>query len=552
MLSQLYIENLAVIKQTEINLKQGFNVFTGETGAGKTILVTAINAILGAKLSKDIVRTGETKAIIIATFENLDKNVIKIAAELGYDISENLLISREISVEGKSTCRVNGKPANLSIIKEITEHIVDVHGQQDSSRLVSADKQLALIDAYGDYTADLQDYLNIYNEMRSINKQINDLTLSEADKAQKIDILSYQIEEINSAALEIGEEEELEKRKKILDNSHQIIRDLSEADSFLNSDIELPEQINSLSDILIKLEQYLPELENASEKCREYYYELKEIGTIIRQRFESFEYNQNEIDDIENRLHVIYNLKRKYGKTIKEILEFGCRAEVELDEITLSGEKLEILLKKQKSNLEQITVKSKTITSLRKASANKFTKLVESELKFLDMSSVKLTIEFETCDFTQNGTDKLQILISVNPGEPPKPISKIASGGEISRIMLAIKNVIAGKDNINSMIFDEIDTGVSGKAADKIGKKLKECSTQRQLICVTHLAQVAAYSDQHFRIEKSIVNNRTFTNVVPLDKEQRIIEIARIMVGEHISDAAISSAKELVNNSQKI
>ncbi len=277
MLSQLYIENLAVIKQTEINLKQGFNVFTGETGAGKTILVTAINAILGAKLSKDIVRTGETKATIIATFENLDENVIKIADELGYDISENLLISREISVEGKSTCRVNGKPANLSIIKEITEHIVDVHGQQDSSRLVSADKQLALIDAYGDYTTDLQDYLNIYNEMRSINKQINDLTLSEADKAQKIDILSYQIEEINSATLEIGEEEDLEKRKKILDNSHQIIRDLAEADSFLNSDIELPEQINSLSNILIKLEQYLPELENASEKFREYYYELKEF-----------------------------------------------------------------------------------------------------------------------------------------------------------------------------------------------------------------------------------------------------------------------------------
>ncbi len=550
MLSQLYIENLAVIKNAEINFTKGFNIFTGETGAGKTILVTAIGGILGGKLSKDTVRTGEDKAVIMATFEDLSPEIIAFADDLGYDISNQLLVSREINSDGKSSCRINGRPATLSILKEITQQIVDIHGQQDSNSLISPSKQLSLIDDFGDYRKDINQYEQLYNDLTDLKKQISELSLNDSEKAQKIDILTYQIQEIEEAQLQIGEDDELINQRNFIQNSQEIIDGLAQANDLLSEENNVCDQLGLLIDIIGKLEEYLPDLKDKSEAYQETFYELKELSSIMRDQMESMDFDPREMDRVEDRLDKIYKLKRKYGQSIEEILEFYNKACEELNSISYSSDKLDKLNEKYDNCLSKLTVKAKTITSHRTASAKAFVKSVETELKFLDMPSVKLTIDISPKEFTITGADKLAILISVNPGEPPKPISKIASGGEISRIMLAVKNVMAGKDDIATMIFDEVDTGVSGKAAVKIGSKLKECAANRQVICVTHLAQVAAYGDGHFKIEKNISSNRTFTTVTTLEGGDRVEEIARIMVGDNITDNSIISAKELLENSK--
>lgn len=549
MLSQLFIQNIAVIEKVQVTFEKGLNVFTGETGAGKSIVIDAINAVLGNRTSRELVRTGAPKALVTALFEEIGDETKEQLLSLGFEPEEDgsLLLSREISSDGKTSCKIGGRPATVSILREVAQSLINIHGQHDSQSLLQPEQHLGYIDQFGKTAALLKEYRLEYAYYAELQRKLHQLRTDEREKAQRMDLLSYQINEISAAALLPGEEEDLQTAKKKMQNSakivealhvtHDLLQGAEESDGILSMLDQAQEQIQIL-------ETYYPQLK--SDRILDIRYELEEVEETLRDALSDAEMDPAELDRIEERLDLIFRLKRKYGGSVEEILNFADQAQQELDSITHAEELQSKLEKEESQSKERLMGLAKRLSEKRKAAAKLFEKQVCAELAFLDMPSVRFFVHSETDKPDETGVDRMEFYISTNPGEPPKPIGKIASGGELSRIMLSLKNVIAEGDRVGTLIFDEVDTGVSGRAAQKIGRKLKQASSGRQIICVTHLAQVAAFADTHLLIAKTVQDGRTFTTVQALPQEERVRELARIMGGESITPTVLASARELI------
>lgn len=551
MLSQLYIENIAVIRQATIDFQQGFHVFTGETGAGKTILISAINAVLGGRTFKEIIRTGETKATVSALFTDIPDRLCEKMAALGYPPSDNqLLVQREIDLSGKGQCRLDGRPATAAMLREVCSMLIDIHGQHDNQELLSAEKHLGFLDSYGEYPQEMTAYTAAYEHMRECAQRLERLQMDESYKLQRMDILQFQIKEIGDAKLTDGEEEQLAEQQKRIRNAERITEALGTVYTLLNGDgEELRGALEALEEVSVELDtaaKYLPEFEEYGEKLSDTYYMLEELGSRARDTLDEADFDPRQLNAIESRLDTIYKLKKKYGGSIAEILEYYDKISEEYQSLELSDEltaKLQMELDKANVTLHSA---AEALTAKRLKAAEDFSKRVEEELSYLDMAGVRFSITRTQKPYSPNGADEMELMICTNTGEEAKPLAKIASGGELARIMLAIKNVLAEKDGIGTIIFDEVDTGVSGRAAQKIGRKLAEVARHRQVICVTHLAPVAACAAHHYRIYKTVEAGRTFTNVVELTHDQRVQELARIMVGENVTESALQSAEEML------
>lgn len=553
MLSQLYIENIAVIRQATIDFQQGFHVFTGETGAGKTILISAINAVLGGRTFKEIIRTGETRATVSALFTEISEELCKKIEVLGYPLEDNqLLVQREIDLSGKGQCRLDGRPATAAMLREVCSLLIDIHGQHDNQELLSAEKHLGFLDSYGAYPQEMAAYTAAYERMCECAARLDKLQMDESYKLQRMDILQFQIKEIGDAKLTDGEEERLVEQQKRIRNAERITESLGAVYTLLNGNGEemrgVLEALEEVSTELDTAAKYLTEFGEYSEKLSDAYYMLEELGSRARDTLEDADFDPRQLDAIESRLDTIYKLKKKYGNSIAEILEYFERISEEYQSLELSDELTAHLQRElDEANLVLHTV-AEALTACRLAAAAEFSERVEQELAYLDMAGVRFSITRREKPYGPAGADEMEFMISTNTGEEAKPLAKIASGGELARIMLAIKNVLAEKDGIGTIIFDEVDTGVSGRAAQKIGKKLAEVARHRQVICVTHLAPVAACAAHHYRIYKTVEDGRTFTRVEELNRLQRVQELARIMVGENITDSALKSAEEMLES----
>lgn len=553
MLSQLYIENIAVIRQATIDFQQGFHVFTGETGAGKTILISAINAVLGGRTFKEIIRTGETRATVSALFTEISEELCKKIEVLGYPLEDNqLLVQREINLSGKGQCRLDGRPATAAMLREVCSLLIDIHGQHDNQELLSAEKHLGFLDSYGAYPQEMAAYTAAYERMCECAARLDKLQMDESYKLQRMDILQFQIKEIGDAKLTDGEEERLVEQQKRIRNAERITESLGAVYTLLNGNGEemrgVLEALEEVSTELDTAAKYLTEFGGYSEKLSDAYYMLEELGSRARDTLEDADFDPRQLDDIESRLDTIYKLKKKYGNSIAEILEYFERISEEYQSLELSDELTAHLQRElDEANLVLHTV-AEALTACRLAAAAEFSERVEQELAYLDMAGVRFSITRREKPYGPTGADEMEFMICTNTGEEAKPLAKIASGGELARIMLAIKNVLAEKDGIGTIIFDEVDTGVSGRAAQKIGKKLAEVARHRQVICVTHLAPVAACAAHHYRIYKTVEDGRTFTRVEELTRPQRVQELARIMVGENITDSALKSAEEMLES----
>ncbi len=552
MLSQLFIKNIAVIESASIDFENGFNVFTGETGAGKSILIDAINAVLGGRTSRDLVRTGASKAFVSAVFSDISPKVKNILEELGYDSDEDdLLVSREISSEGKNICKINARPATVSALKQLSCALIDVHGQHDSAILQNPELHIGYIDAYGNTSSELLSYAESYKAMKETERAIKKISMDDSDKEARIDLLKYQIGEIESAAIEEGEEEELLALSKRIKSSENIMELVSGTVAALDGDDGSEGALEELETVIKNAQQlaeYFPDFAGISEKFKSSYYELEEFANDVKNCADELDFDPNLQNRTEKRLDEIFRLKRKYGGSVEAMFEYYDKAKNELDGIEFSEERLEKLNKEYAVLKKAAEEKASVLTQKRLDAAKSFERAVMNELSYLNMPNVRFSVNFEHTDYSESGCDNIEFYIATNAGEPLKPLAKIASGGELSRIMLSIKNVLADKDKVGTLIFDEVDTGISGAAAQKVGKKLKQVSKGRQIICVTHLAQVAAFADNHLLISKATENERTFTSVTSLDKEGRICELARIMGGE-ITDSLKNSAKELLEAS---
>ena len=551
MLSQLYIKNIAVISETTIDLADGLNVFTGETGAGKTILINAINAVLGARTSRDIIRTGEQRAMVSALFSGIAEATAAAIGELGYAVEpgEELLITREIDIEpSRGGCKINGRPATLGILRTLSSLLINIHGQQDNQELLSTDKHITYIDSFGELAASIAAYRRAYDQYCAIEQELDSLRVDEALKAQRIDMLEFQIKEISAAHLVPGEEEELNAARRMIKNAERITDALALCQQALSGDDGaegLLSLLETLKEGVSVASGYIEELGEAGGKLEEMGYELEELAGAIRSYAEDSDFDPRQLDKIEGRLDQLYRLKKKYGASVEEVLAFLEKAQEELDGLTNADARILQLEQKLAPARAQAVTLAQALTEKRMAAADLFVEQVQQELAFLDMPQVQLLVQRAEKPLSALGCDNIEFLISPNAGEAPRPLAKIASGGEISRIMLSIKNVLAHKDDIGTLIFDEVDAGVSGRAAQKIGRKLAQVAKNRQVLCVTHLAQVAAYADRHLCITKEVLNQRTHTQVQPLGEKQRIQELARISVGEHITETARRPPEEM-------
>lgn len=556
MLSNLKISNIAIIKEAVIDFDNGLNVLTGETGAGKSIIIDAINAILGERTSRELIRTGSNNAEVSAFFENINNDVISVLNEFGIGNEEDnsLLISRKISLDGKNVCKVNGSSVTVSMLKRIGQALINVHGQMDNHNLLNEELHYTYIDSFAENTDILEEYLASYNDYCACKKRYDNLIVDEGEKARKIDLLTYQIREIEDADVKVGELEELEKRRKVLQNAEQLISLVNNAVEIINGNDNfsgVADMLNTASNSLVKASAFDETLNNVSDTVAEMSYTIADCASELNSFLYSLDVDPNELDMIEERLDILYKLVKKYGHSETEILEFLEKAQKELDEITFSDKLKEQLEVELEEKYEIMDKSSRKLSANRQKFGDIFIEKVKNELAFLDMVSISFNIVQNRKQFDETGADEIYFLISANAGEDPKPLSKIASGGELSRIMLAIKNVLASKDNIQTLIFDEVDTGVSGRAAQKIGIKLKEVSKNRQVLCVTHLAQIACFADNHFLISKSESENKTYTKVESLDNSGRIHELARIIGGIEASQLSLDAAAEMIENAKK-
>lgn len=550
MLNSLYIENIAVIEKSDIELYSGLNVLTGETGAGKSIVIDAINAVLGHRTSRDIIRNGAESATVFASFSDVNDVVKAKLSENGYALEENeLIISRTLSLSGKNSCRINGKPANVSFLRELGLNLINIHGQHESYELFSPETHMKYIDNLACDEKLLKEYNFAYKEYCKVKRQLNDFIKSETNREQRIDVLSYQINEIESADIQVGEIEHLGEERRALMNVEKVTSALHNAKDTLDGN-NMSGVIDKLDDavtLVQKASDLNPKLEELFNRINDLYYELQDAGNDISNAIDEIEDNPYRLDEIEERLDLLNKLSRKYGATEEEMLEFLDNAKIEYNRLLQFDENVNGL----KESLNTCERKAKSLadklSKVRSDTARDFEKKVKNEMLFLDMPDVEIKVTQNKTELSETGQDNMEILISANPGEMPKPVAKIASGGELSRMMLAIKTVLASSDLIDTLIFDEVDTGVSGSAAQKVGMKLKEVSKSRQVICVTHQAQIAALADSHFLISKKVKENRTYTDIKLLDYDGRLRELARILDGVKVTDTALAHAEKLMD-----
>lgn len=553
MLTSLKIENVAIIESAAIEFGCGLNVLTGETGAGKSIVIDSINAILGERTSRDIIRTGAQSAKVYAVFEDVNENVRKFLDENGIDCEDGvLIINRTLSREGKNVCRLNGAPVTVSMLREIGSELIDIHGQHDNQALLSPEKHCGFVDSFAGNAEIIADYREKYGRLCEVRSKLKKLTTDESSKSQRIDFLTYQIDELEKAEITPGERDELKARKTLINNSQKVIESLNVAYEALKADGAGIDMITDAESEISDASAYMEALGEASEKITDIRYELEDIAETVRDAMSEVDFDQSELEEIDERLDLLYRLSKKYGNTEEEMLEYLEKAKTELDNIAFSEEKVKELQKQEKEALAEAEAAAKKLTESRKTAGEKLSEAICSELEFLDMPNVRFVVKCDDIGLTENGKDEIEFLISANVGEEPKPLAKIASGGELSRIMLAIKNVLAEADGVDTMIFDEIDTGVSGRAAQKIAMKLRSASKGRQVICVTHLAQIAAQGDVHLYISKSVSDGKTYTNIKSLIEEDRVAEIARIMGGMEITKLQLESAREMLRNAGNI
>ncbi len=548
MLKTLNIENIAVIEKASVDFSSGFNVLTGETGAGKSIVVDAINAILGERTSRELVRNGADSANVNAYFEGINTAVKEKLDELGCESEEDdtLLLSRRINgINGKSVCKINGKPATVSMLKEIGNTLVNIHGQHDSQALLNPDLQYQFIDMLIEDKALLESYKKSFGNLISVRRKLKSLTTDETDRERQLEILNYQISELENADIKIGEYDNLKKRKELILKSEAITKSLNNTLLSITGDDDF-DGIDTLVSGSCKELYKIDEAQEAYGILSDISDKLELVKDKINELLLSIDFKPNELEIIEDRLDLLYMLSNKYGSTEQEMLDYLAEAREKKQMITFSDKELERLSTEYDNALEATVNLAQKLSEERRKTAKRFEQNVKSELEFLDMPKLCFVVNFDKGKLSSKGFDVITFLISTNPGEPPKPLSKIASGGELSRIMLAIKNIIAYNDTIDTLIFDEIDTGVSGRASQKIGLKLKSVAQSTQVICVTHSAQLASNADKHFLIEKRFEADKTYTSVLPLSFEERKCELARIMGGLEITDAMLRSAEELL------
>ncbi len=550
MLSNLYIENIAVIEKTSIDFKKGLNVMTGETGAGKSIVIDSINAVLGNRTSKELIRTGASSAFVSAEFTDLSEKALAVIDEAGFELEDGeLLIQREISTTGKNKCRINGRPATVSTLKEIGVQLINIHGQHESYELMSPELHISYIDKLAGLENEIEDYQEVYKKYKKLSAELKKATVDESERERKIDLLKYQIDELEDADLRDGEYEELNEQKSVLQNSEKILEAIMSSRALMNGDDESSGVLENLQEInsqLSDISEYMSEVEPINSRIESAIYELEDCLSELTGLTDLVDTDGGSLDNIEERLDLIYTLGKKYGSTIKEMLDFLDKAKKELNALIMYDENRENLIKECDEAYKEAEKLAKALSEKRKATSAEFANKVCEEMAFLDMPNVKLVVVQEKCELNSVGCDNIEFLISTNPGEPPKPISKIASGGELSRMMLAVKNVLSDKDDIDTLIFDEVDTGISGSAAQKVGLKLREVSKSRQVLCVTHLAQIAAMGNSHFKISKSVRDEKTFTKVEELDHEGRKQELARIIGGTEMTKASLDYAEEML------
>ncbi|MEG0913362.1 MAG: DNA repair protein RecN [Oscillospiraceae bacterium] len=549
MLRELNIENVAVIEKANISFDRGLNILTGETGAGKSILIDSINAILGNRTTREIVRTGEYKAVIWAAFEDIDQKNLDFIVDQGYECDGTLILHREITTDGKSQCRINGKPATAATVRDVCGNLINIHGQHDNQDLLNPERHIYIIDNFAELGGLLSQYSTLYTALIQLQRELKATVMNEDEKSRRIDLLTYQIDEIEKAELSADEEDVLTQRRHVMRNSEKILSNLKQAHEILSGDDEVDGALSMIftaSNLIEDINGFSEEMDNSSSRLNELYYSLNDISSEINSFLDSFDFDLSDMQTIEERLDLIYRLKNKYGSTIEEVLGYLENSKSELENIEYADVHMENIKARYNETLEQANALADEISEIRHQAFSRFSEQIQQELKFLNMPDVMFTVNCETGNLNRLGKDTVEFFISTNPGEPPKPLSRIASGGELSRIMLSIKNALADKDNIGTLIFDEIDTGVSGTSAGKIGKKLKESAASRQTICVTHSAQIASYADVHLKIEKNVVDGRTFTNVYPLNYEQRKHELARIVSGDNVTETALQNADEML------
>lgn len=556
MLSELYIENLAVIEKATIDFSDKLNVFTGETGAGKSILINGINAILGQRVTKDIVRTGTDKAVISALFTDIGDNVLQVLDELGISAEDGqLFLTREIRSDGGSVARVNSRAVNVSVLKAIGETLVTIHGQHDNQILMAPERHIEILDSYAESEALIKDYHSSFRELQSIAKKINKIKTEQSKKEFRMAELADIVEEINALNIHEGEDKEIEAELNISKNAVAISEALYMAKQLLSGDddtdgaVEMTQRasksVEGYTDIMTEISPIYDRLSSAA-------IEMEDISEEIGSLLDSLDIDPKRYDYLNQRSDELRRIMKKYGPELDDVLTTLENSQNELDELSGAEQSLDELNKEKERLLAEVSKKAKALSDHRKKAGERFVSQVTEELEFLNMPKVKLVVQQKTGKLTINGMDSIEFLISANLGEEPKPIAKIASGGELSRIMLALKNVIAEKDSIGTLIFDEIDTGVSGRAAQKIGIKLKQISRLRQVLCVTHLAQMAVMADNHLLIEKNIQGDRTVTTVRTLDHEQRKYEIARIMGGENITELMLENAEQYLKDADNM
>ena len=549
MLSSLQIENVAVIQKANVHFEKGLNVLTGETGAGKSILIDSINAILGNRASKDLVRTGAAKAVIRAAFEDVPPAVLDSLEKAGYERSEALLLSREITAEGKSTCRINGMPATAAVLRELCGGLININGQHDSVGLLNPARHEGILDAYAQNSAEYQAYYAIYRELVGVKKTLDAMITDEGEKQRRIDLLSYQVQEIDDAALTAGEEQTLESRRKVLANASTIRDRIAQCYALLSGGDDAPGAVDLLgeaSNAVDAAAQLDEELSAGAGQLLDLYYTAKDVAADLIGRLDAYDTNDAELDEIEQRIDLIYKLRRKYGDTVEDILAFGERARQELEMIQSSQERVEHLQKEQRRLYTLAREKAELLTQTRLKAFDELNKRISDTLDFLNMPGVRMTLRHTRGPLASHGQDSIEFYISTNPGEAPKPLAKIASGGELSRITLAIKNAMADKDAVPTVIYDEIDSGVSGKAASRIGEVLRQSAEGHQILCITHTAQIAALADCHLLIQKNITNERTYTEIHPLDENGRVEALARLISGDHVTELSLANAREML------
>ena len=547
MLSLLHIENIAVIESADISFDRGFNVLTGETGAGKSIVIDAISAILGERAYRDMIRTGTDVASVRAVFTDVPE--LPWFAENGVEYDPETVITRQIHLDGKNVCRVNGTLVSVMLLRKLGVQLINIHGQHDSATLFDENNHLELLDAYAVHNALREEHLRRYEIVQQLRNQIKDMTMDEAEKARKIEMLQYQINEIERAELETGEDVILEDRRRVLQNAEKLSDGMNAAVEHLcgNDDIDGAASLLAQAEReLSRLGRYTDSFAHLQEKVADLMYQVQDIAEEVRDERDALAYTSDELETIEARLDVIHRLRKKYGSTCAEILDYLDRAKKELDEIEFAEDRLD-QLKKKCIRAEKLAWETALdLRERRQGASIALSGRILNELAQLDMPNVQFSCVFTEQDLGSNGADSVAFYMSANAGEALKPLSKVASGGELARIMLALKNVLAEQDQVSTLIFDEVDTGVSGRAAQKVAEKLQSVARTKQVLCVTHLPQLTALASTHLLIAKAERDGRTYTSVTPLDFEGRKKELARIIGGANITETTLKSAEEML------